>query len=273
MIDYSDDELESESDTDSEDEDDFPHLYANIPFPSRTPTDDDDADDFSHHGASTTTPPRTKPLAEIATNTSKALFELIKGPLILTPPVTPNLNSWEPESSAYSIFGEINYLEPEQSFDIFQPSKFDTKRELTLITALINDLGDRLVNYQELTDNIFVAALYNANPEPELLSLKSFCSWRLNPISDRVKNTIHQPPATQTIPDLRLIDTDGDVYSLEERIDILDEFEDRDFGRHLAQTDEWQFQKERWFLRNSTAAENEARLQHLERWYEEGMAK
>ena len=47
VIDYSDDELDSESDTDSDDEDDFPHMYADIPFSSRTPTDNDDDNDSS----------------------------------------------------------------------------------------------------------------------------------------------------------------------------------------------------------------------------------
>jgi hypothetical protein len=139
----------------------------------------------------------------------------------------PSLKCSEPESSPYSIFDdETSYLEPGQSFEI---SKFDIKRELTLITALINDLGQRLITYQNLTDNIFFGALYNVNPEPELLSVKSFCSWKLHPISDRIKDTV--PPAAQTVPDLRLIDSDGDVYSPEERMEILDEFEDRDFGR------------------------------------------
>lgn len=45
-IDFSDDELDSDSDSD--DEDDFPHIYADIPFPSRTPTDDDHDDDIAH---------------------------------------------------------------------------------------------------------------------------------------------------------------------------------------------------------------------------------
>jgi hypothetical protein len=41
VIDYSDGELDSDSDSDtySDEEDDSPHLYDNIPFPSRTPTD------------------------------------------------------------------------------------------------------------------------------------------------------------------------------------------------------------------------------------------
>lgn len=172
----------------------------------------------------------------------------------LTPPDPPILKCSEPESS-----------------EILETPILDDKRELTLITALINDLGDRLVNYQELTDNIFVAALYNANPEPVLLSLKSFCSWKLHPFSDRMKDTL--PPGTQTIPAFRLIYSDGDVYSLEERMEILDEIEDQDFARHLAERDKWQEYKERWLLRECTAAENEARLQHLERWYEEGRAK
>jgi hypothetical protein len=47
VIDYFDDELDSESDTDSDDEDDFPHMYADIPFSSRTPTDNDDDNDSS----------------------------------------------------------------------------------------------------------------------------------------------------------------------------------------------------------------------------------
>jgi hypothetical protein len=269
IIDYSDDELDSDSD----DEDDLPHLYANIPTPSQTPTDDGDDDDFPPLCASTTTPPRTNSLTEesgIATNTAKVLLELVKGPL--TPPLTPVLKCSEPESSASSIFDEeVSYLEPRKSFEISRPSRFDIKRELTLITALINDLGERLIKYQDLTDDVFVAALCNANPTPELLSLKSFCSWKLHPISARFKNTL--PPATQTVPDLRLTDPDGDVYSLEERVDILDEFEDRDFAGHLAKREEWQFHKERWFLRNSTNAENEERVQHLERWYEEGRAE
>ena len=140
----------------------------------------------------------------------------------------PSLKCSEPESSPYSIFDdETSYLEPGQSFEI---SKFDIKRELTLITALINDLGQRLITYQDLTDNIFFGALYNVNPEPELLSVKSCCSWKLHPISDRIKDTVLL--TAQTVPDLRLIDSDGDVYSLEEeRIEILDEFEDSDFGR------------------------------------------
>jgi len=60
--------------------------------------------------------------------------------------------------------------------------------------------------------------------------VKSCCSWKLHPISDRIKDTVLL--TAQTVPDLRLIDSDGDVYSLEEeRIEILDEFEDSDFGR------------------------------------------
>jgi len=239
VIDYSDDELDSDSDSDSDDDDDdFPHLYATIPMPSQTPTGDDDLPNFC---ASPTTPPETQRVtegSEVATNNSKALFNFIKGPP--TPPLTPNLKYSEPES----------------------------KRELALINALINDLGQRLITYQDLTDDVFIGSLYNANPEPEVLSVKSFCSWKLHPFSEQMKDSL--PPATRTVPDIRLIDSEGDVYSLEERMDILDEFEDREFGRHLASRDEWQFQKERWFLRNSTAAENEARLQHLERWDEEG---
>jgi len=93
--------------------------------------------------------------------------------------------------------------------EISRPSRFDVKRELTLITALINDLGQRLIIYHDLTDNVFLAGLYNANPTPELLVLKSFCSWKLHPISDRVENTL--PPATQTGPDLRLFESEGDI--------------------------------------------------------------
>jgi hypothetical protein len=139
-------------------------------------------------------------------------------------------------------------------------------RELTLINALINDLGDRLIIYQKLTNDIFSGSLYNANPKPQHLSQKNCCSWKLHLMPDLVKDV--SPPASQTIPDLRVTDPEGDVYTLEEVMPALDE----EYYVKLVDKRAWHSWKmEEWMCKTDEvdADWHEARKDHFKQWKRE----
>lgn len=238
----SDDELDE-----SEDESEFPHLYTDIPTPPRSPME--------------------VPTEEYrATDRSKALFQLLNGPM--TPPLTPIIEDDEPASQTSEFFNpdDIEYLEPGEAFEIAEPTVIKEKNELRLINALITDLGEEFMKYRNITDKHFGDDFwYAANPEPEQMSQHNTCSWRLHHISDSVKDVLLE--ATQIAPDLRVTDPEGNVYTLEEVTPIMDEY----FANHVAKREAFQEEQEDYLYQSGQETDGQfyARQEHLKQWEDE----
>ena len=230
-----------------EDDGECPHLYTNIPAPPRSPME--------------------VPIEEYrATDWSKALFQLLNGPM--TPPLTPIIEGDEPATSISDFFNQddIEYLEAGQSFEIAKPTDIKENNELRLINALITDLGEEFMNYRNITDKHFGDDFwYVANPEPEQMSQHNTCSWRLHHISDSVKDVLSE--ATQIPPDLRVTDPEGNVYTLEEVTPIMDEY----FVNHVAEREAFQEEQEDYLYQSGQETDGQfyARQEHLKQWEDE----
>ncbi|KAE9373400.1 hypothetical protein N431DRAFT_406862 [Stipitochalara longipes BDJ] len=237
IIDSEDETLESNSELDDSDEDEFPHLYTNIPTPHQTPTNFPKED---YHN----------------TDRSKALLQLLHGPI--TPPLTPI-----PESDFFNQ--EIEYLAPGQSFIITDSLAIKEQDELELISALVNDLGERLIHYQKYTDQNLAHAIETANTKSERLPQHNRCSWKKHLMADYVKNLL--PPADRPVPDLRVTDPAGNAYFLEEITPIMDGY----FAKHLADRNAWQDEMEEWWYENDDISDDEysAYKKHFRQWEEE----
>lgn len=195
--------------------------------------------------ASTPSPHRkmTQSLAQRDANTHpkpKSLFNLVKGP----PSIIQN-------PSEQTNFGNLG--------------------ELALIHALIDDLSDRLIHYRKIEDEHFKPGLYHsqicdARPKTYKMKNRNTFSWKLVLIWPFSKNI--PPPATQAIPDLRVTNHHGNVYSLEE---VLPELDAQDFKEHVQKREEWgEFMEE--YLYESYGADPawcHEREMHIRQWREE----
>ncbi|KAN0098621.1 hypothetical protein V8E51_014284 [Hyaloscypha variabilis] len=231
-----------DSEDEDSDEDEFPHIYSSIPTPSQTPIEVPNA---VYHN-----PDR-----------SKALLQSIKESI--TSPLTPIAESEEPTSPISDFFDQdIEFLLPGQPFAITDAALIEGKDDLKLIKALINDLGERLIHYQNHTDQHLHYAIRAADPMQERLSGTHHCSWKKHPMTDGVNNLL--TPSDRPVPDLRVTDPEGNAYFLEEVVPIMAD----DFAERVADRDFWQ--KEIWdWLQESHEEDLDALIDHLNQWEEE----
>jgi hypothetical protein len=129
-----------------------------------------------------------------------------------------------------------------------------------LINALIDDLGGVFMSYQNITNKTFGEYFwYTATPNPEQFNLQNTCSWKLHLIADSVTDTL--PPVTQIVPDLRVTDPGGKVYTLEEVSPIMDEY----FTTHITE------RQEDYLYQSGEETDEQffTRQEHLKQWEDE----
>jgi hypothetical protein len=143
--------------------------------------------------------------------------------------------------------------------------------ELALIHALIDDLNARLIHYRKIEDEHFKPGLYHSQTCDAMLKtckMKNIntCSWKLALMWPFSVNIL--PPATQKIPDLRVTNHQGNVYSLEEALPDLDA---QDFKEHVQKREKWGKLMEEYLYESYGAdpAWCDNREMHFEQWREE----
>jgi hypothetical protein len=209
---------------------------------------------------------------------AKQLLDSVNDPTPVSDPIDSDSDS-DDEDDFPHLYANIppppqtltSSLATRQSLTNPNPINIETKiQELALISALINalinDLGDRLITYQNLTDDIFCSYSWNANPEPQQMSSQNTCLWKLHLMSDLIKNIL--PPPTQLIPDLRVTDPEGCVYTLEE---VIPEMDEEYYAKLVEKREYHHWEMENWLFESDEidAEWHEARKGHFKQWQEE----
>lgn len=172
--------------------------------------DDDSNDDFDHLYFDIPSPPQT-PIElmsvcnqELTTTRPIFLYQLDNGPL--TPPGTPPNERTTPKPIT-----EDEFL-------------------LNLTAGLIEDLTKEREVWTRKKGYTFNPDVLN---RPIYDGPYEGCAWKLHPVSDFIKDL--PPPPTQTYPDVRLTDPEGNVFTLEERLPKLRQ----DFKYELVEREAW----------------------------------
>jgi hypothetical protein len=130
--------------------------------------------------------------------------------------------------------------------------------ELRLVNAVIEDLEERQKFYQDCSDNHFWWAIDESSPPAAQLPLHNSNSWKQHLLSDFTRGLT---PKSQSFPEIRVTDPEGNIYFLEEQAAAMDE----DFKKHVAKRDAWQSRNEISLEENKIETEGEycARLRHF----------
>jgi len=153
----------------------------------------------------------------------------------------------------------------------FKQTNIGNLGELSLIHALIDDLSARLIHYRKIKDEHYKLGLCHsqicdARRKTCKLKNRNTCSWKLVLMWPFSINIL--PPATQRIPDLRVTNHQGNVYSLEE---IMPDMDAQDFKEHVEKRKKWGESMEEYLYKSYGAdpAWCHKREMHFRQWREE----
>ncbi|PMD26653.1 hypothetical protein NA56DRAFT_729962 [Hyaloscypha hepaticicola] len=184
------------------------------------------------------------------------------------PHIFANTPITTPEESIFNLVkGQLSIVQTPA-----EQTNFRNLGELALIHALIDDLSDRLIHYRKIEDEHFKPGLYHAQicegarPKTCKMKNRNTCSWKLVLIWPFSKTI--PPPAAQEIPDLRVTNHHGNVYSLEE---VLPELDAQDFKEHVQNREEWGEFMEEYLSKiyGADSAWRHEREMHFRQWKEE----